>query len=136
MSNFSHVTIMTGDVATHRPDTLAVGMAACRPLLPNGGPVPEFPAFRVEITGPMFTIWRGRDPVVTCAVGQDNDALWGQLADLQKRFGPVKAEQPKGPWLAVVILPGMRAMTMDDIGWLGDFERCLGAVLLEEEVDA
>jgi hypothetical protein len=128
----SHITILTGDIATHRLDTIPAGaVAACRALLPDGGQVPGFPAFRVEITGPIFTISRGRDAIVSCCVGNGHAESWRILVDLQSRIGPPKAtKQPGGWWLAVVILPGIMAQAKSDIGWLGDFERCMAAAMI------
>lgn len=128
----SHITLLTGDIATHRLDTIPAGsVEACRALAPRGGAVPGFPAFRVEINAPVFTIFRGREPIVTCAVGQGQAPYWSELVALQTRFHPVKvAKPPAGNWLAVVILPGITNQTHADIGWLGDFERCLAAALL------
>jgi hypothetical protein len=63
-----HVTLTTGHFTTHRLDVLDAGaVAICRSLLPSGGPVPAFAAFRVQITGPLFTVWRGREPLAAPA---------------------------------------------------------------------
>lgn len=127
-----HITLMTGHVTTHRLDTLDAGaVAACRALLPAGGPVPAFPAYRVQICGPVCTLWRGREPVVCWAHGQGAaDPTWQALADLQAQVAPVKATAPAGRWMAVALLPGMAHLTRADIGWLGDFERCLTAAMI------
>ena len=71
-------------------------LAACRGLLPHGGPVPGSPAFRVEIHAPVFTIFRGRDPLVCCGVGRGADPLWAELVALQRRFLPVACTPPAG----------------------------------------
>lgn len=128
----THITLLTGDIATHRLDTIPAGAVdACRALLPAGGQVPGFPAFRVEINGPIFTIFRGREAIVTCCVGNGHPESWRILVDLQSKFYPAKAKvEPKGRWLAVVILPGILAQAKSDIGWLADFERCMAAALL------
>lgn len=132
-----HITLLNGHTATHRLDTLdPAAVAACRALLPAGGPVPAFPAFRVEIVGnSLFTIWRGQEPIVTCAVGQGHSQAWEELFYLQARFVPkLKPHRaPKTAWLAVAILPGIGNLTQDDIGWLADFERCLAAAILLPE---
>ena len=128
-----HITLLTGHITTHRLDTIDPGaVAACRALLPDGGPIPGFPAFRVEITEALFTIWRGQEPIATCAIGHATaDDSWAALAALQARFGPVTATPPKrGPWLAVALLPGIANLTREDIGWLSDFERCLAVAIL------
>lgn len=127
-----HITLATGDVALHRLDTLsAEAVAACRSLLPAGGPIPQCKPWRVEITGTIWTIWRGRDvPVVTCGVGRGQGSPWPELVALQSRFAPVAVSPPAGTWLAVAILPGLALAARDDIGWLADFERCLAAAIL------
>lgn len=128
----NHITMMSGNVATHRLDMIPAGaVEACKALLPRGGVVPGFSAYRVEIDAPVFTVFRGREPIVTCAVGQGNPPYWNDLVALQTRFHPVKVNKPPaGNWLAVVILPGISSQTHSDIGWLGDCERCLAAALL------
>lgn len=127
-----HITLSTGDIATHRLDTIDAGaVALCRALLPAGGVISPLPAFRVEIHGPVFTIFRGREPLVTCGVGRCvDDPVWPSLASLQSQFAPVLAQPVAGDWLAVVILPSLAATTQADIGWLGDFERCMAAAIL------
>lgn len=126
-----HVTLATGHVATHRLDTLdAAAVAACRKLLPHGGQVPGFTAYRVEIHVPVFTIYRGREPLVTCGITQGADDVWQCLVELQTQFQPVKTAAPNGTTLAVVLLPSLAATPQSDLGWLGDFERCLSAALL------
>lgn len=130
-----HITLLTGDTATHRLDTLApAAVAACRRLLPAGGPVPGFPAYRVTISGPVYTIWRGREPIAAAGVGhgRQDASTWQALTDLQAQVAPVKATQPpaSAAWLAIALLPGLAHLTRQDIGWLGDFERCMAAALL------
>lgn len=129
-----HITLATGHVTTHRLDTLAsAAVEACKKqMLPTGGQIPALPAFRVEISGEVFTIYRSRDRIVTCGLGSGPKGPWKELRDLQEQFLPVKAIQPKkGRWLAVVLLPGLLTTARSDIEWLGDFERVLAAAMLE-----
>lgn len=131
-----HITLVEGgNVVTHRLDTLdPQAVAACRALLPGGGQVPRLPAFRVEIHGPVFTIWRGREPLVTCGVGQGEDETWLSLWEMQAKFWPVdKMEPPGGTWLAVVVLPSFLMLAPQDQRWIADFERCLAAAMLLPE---
>lgn len=122
-----HFTLLTGHTVTHRLDLVApAALAACRGLLPAGGPVPGAAAFRVEIQSPIFTIYRGRDPLVCCGVGRGPEPLWTMLADLQRVAAP---PPPAGLWLATVILPRLALCAQSDLGWLGDFERCLAAAI-------
>lgn len=127
-----HITLLTGHTATHRLDTIdASAVAACRSLLPEGGPIPAYSPFRAEIHLPIWTIWRGREPIVTCGIGRGFDDTWMALVELQSRFGPVAAANPPvSAWLAVAILPSLAALSRDDVGWLGDFERCMAAAIL------
>lgn len=126
-----HITLLTGDNATHRLDTIAPeAVQACLALLPDGGQVPGFTAFRVQIVGPVFTLYRGVEPLVTCGIGRGHDGTWEALAQLQNKFAPVVAKPPKAQWLAVAILPGLVMTARTDIGWLADFERCMAAALL------
>lgn len=130
-----HITLLTGDTVTHRLDTLAPSaVAACRSLLPVGGPVPGFPAYRVTITDRVYTIWRGREPLATGGVGhgEKDGRTWRAIAELQAKVTPVKAMQPPAAaaWLVIALFPGLANLTKDDIGWLGDFERCMAAAML------
>lgn len=126
-----HVTLITGDVATHRLDTIDPrAIRACRALLPSGGPIPHCSPFRVEVLGPVFSVWRAREPIVTCGLGEGVDETWEALQELQKRSAPVLATPPASRWLAVAILPGITAVSKNDISWLGDFERCMAAAIL------
>ena len=128
-----HITLLTGDNATHRLDTLDAGaVQACRNLLPDGGKIPSLDAYRVTITdNRIFTIWRGKSPLVTCGLGRGLDDNWRGLISLAQQVGsPVNANAPKGNWLGVVLLPGLMAENPQNIGWLADFERCLAAAIL------
>ena len=120
---------------THRLDLIPDEIrAVLRPLvLSGGGQLPVLRAYRVEIPHPhAFTLFRGREPIVTCGIGRGASEIWDSLVTLQEQIGmTVDKSPPAGPWLAVAILPSMLALTPDDIGWLGDFERCMAAVLLE-----
>ncbi|MHB1308426.1 MAG: hypothetical protein ACYC23_15215 [Limisphaerales bacterium] len=126
-----HVTLQTGPTATHRLDLLPAPMvAACRELLPHGGQIPGFAAFRVEIHAPVFTMFRGAAPLLTAGWGQGPDETWAALVELQQQFAEVKATCPASRWLAVALLPGLALTARDDLDWLGDFERCLAAAML------
>jgi hypothetical protein len=44
-----------------------------------------------------------------------------------------EATKPKTlPWLAVVLLPSLLNQRRDDIGWLGDFERCMAWTIIAD----
>jgi hypothetical protein len=129
-----HITLVTGDSIAHRLDTISPEVvSACRALMPHGGKVPGFPAFRVEIAErTIFTIYRGREPLVTCGVGVGRNQVWDTLIETQEHFAPcVVTEPPHGQWLAVVVLPPLANVARNDIAWLADFERCMAAALLQ-----
>ena len=126
-----HVTLMTGHTVTHRLDTLAPeAVDACRSLLPDGGPIPGFSPFFVVVQLPVFTIFRGREPIVTCGIGRGDNGCWSALVNLQTKFAPVTVDAPVGQWLAAALLPALGAISRYDLGWLGDFERCMAAAIL------
>ncbi len=127
-----HITLATGDSVAHRLDLVSPeAIQACRALLPAGGPIPSLPAFRVDIAElTVFTIWRGREPIVTCGIGRGRSPTWTVLAKLQARFAPVIAPPPSGQWLGVVVLPGLANQARSDLSWLADFERSLAAAIL------
>lgn len=124
-----------GSTVTHRldliPEEVRIPM---RPLVSaGGGQIPVLPAFRVEIPHPhAFTLFRGREPIVACGIGRGASEIWDRLVTLQENIGiAVDKSPPAGLWLAVAILPSMIMLSREDIGWLGDFERCMAAVMLE-----
>lgn len=129
-----HITLATNHTILHRLDTIeAAAVAACRGLLPKGGPVPGFPGFRVEVLGARaFTIYFGRIPLVTCGIGEGRDDTWQTLARCQGTFCRVTATPPVSRWLAVVLLPSLILLEFKDIIWLGDFERCMAAAMIYE----
>ena len=93
----------------------------------------------------MFTVWRGAEPVVTCGLAWTTEGeaeawpavekLYLDLSDRNPELlAPAKeASKPESlPWLAVVLLPSLLNQSRDDVGWLGDFERCMAWTILEE----
>lgn len=129
-----HITILTGHGATHRLDTLNPAVvSACASLLPSGGPVPGFPAFRVSISGASFQLFRGRDLIAWCVIGDHrHQQSWDLLVETQRKIAPLANDpkMPKGRWLAVVLGPGILSTSREDLGWVGDFERCLAAAII------
>lgn len=140
MSTLEHYTLNSGHTSTS-PKVGEDVIAALQDLAVHGGPVPGFTPFRVVVThgtgASIFTVYRGREPVVTCAVawtaaGEAEawpaiEKLYLDLSDQHPNlFSPVaEAVKPNSlPWLAVVLLPGLLAQSQDDLGWLADFERC------------
>jgi hypothetical protein len=81
-------------------------------------------------------IFRGHEPLVTCATGKGEQDLgiWQVLAGLQEDAGGevMTLEPPRdGSWLGVALLPASRQPAQDDVLWLGDFERSLAAAMLQ-----
>lgn len=116
-------------------------LASIRPLIPQGGPIPGLPAFRVDFGlmpgAASFCVWRGREPItvnLVAAAGADSAACWQQLRDVWPSSLPpldTWSAPPAGPWLATLILPTIRHQTRENIGWLADFEQCTALALLE-----
>ena len=128
-----HVTLSTGHTCTHRLDLIPQNVVEiCEALLPNGGPVPSFPALYVTIDTPFFTICHGTEPVVTCGMGIGADENWLKLCQFQAQFLPVRATPPRSRWLAAVLLPGLQRLNLDYVLCLGDFERCLACAMLKQ----
>ena len=119
-----HITLMTGDVATHRLNST---LNPCRSgglpgLLPSGGAGPGCAPYRVEILAPVFSLWRGREPILIAGVGTGADDTCNALVELQERFFIViGCAAPAARWLAVALLPAFTALASTDLGWLGDF---------------
>lgn len=145
-----HVTLNTGH--TVEQSLADIGEAAVQVLRPLvaavAGSLPApFGAFRVEITrgdgGAVFTVSRAREPIVTCGVAWTApgaaeiwpavEGLYLGVSDAFTAAGinaePV--EPDRLPWLAVVLLPALMAQSRADVGWLGDFERCMAVALMD-----
>ena len=145
----THYTLNTG----HSNDSPRSGVgpeaiAVLRPLVEHGGPIPNCAPFRVTIDhgagSAVFTVWRAQEPIVTCALAwtaEGESEAWPAIEklylDTSDRFpellAPARvAEKPASlPWLAVVLLPSLLHQRADDVGWLGDFERCMAWTVLD-----
>ena len=144
-----HYTLNTGhSVVSPREAVTPEALAVCSPLAECGGVIPPCAPFRVEVThgtgSSVFTVWRGREPIVTCALAWTPEGaaetwpaiegLYLQVSDRAPQLMAAikEAEQPAAlPWLAAVILPGILALRHEDIGWLADFEQCLAWAILK-----
>jgi len=120
-----------------------------RPLLDGGGAIPGLAPFKVSVTpgdgSAVFTVWRGHEPIVTCAVAwtaEGEAQAWPAIESayfrvsdqLPQLMAPGEAAEKPDllPWLAVVIWPAILSQARNDVAWLGDFERCMGWTILEE----
>ena len=147
----THYTLNTGH-SVEQPRS-AIGpeaIEALRPLAEHGGAIPGCAPFRVTVdhgTGSaVFTVWRAAEPIVTCALAWTPEGeaeawpaiekLYLDLSDSRPELvAPGKEEEKPAslPWLAVVVLPFIVNQVREDISWLGDFERCLGVAILEDQ---
>ena len=127
-----HLTLTTGHI--RRSPRSEVGddvIEGLRPLVAaGGGPLAPMPGYRVTITragrDAMFTLWRGEQPVVTCALAVEDPAgVWRALGRVVGDT-PMPAEVP---WLAVEIHDVSQP---EDLHWIADAERCLAWALMEE----
>lgn len=152
--NMEHITLTTGDRRISPRSEVAEGIIALvqRELLPKT----QFaiPGVREgwtvelsrETTASMFTIYYFGTPILTCGLAIDAraaDVIWPKLKSLhslasgclasiprERPFEPVKPRNV--PWLGVVLLPTVAIVPSEDLGWLGDFERCLAWGIVEE----
>ena len=149
-----HYTVNTGHaVASPRSGVSREAIEALQPLAEHGGAIPGCVPFRVVVDqgagSAMFTVWRGAEPVVTCCLAwtEEGEAeawpavekLYLDLSDRHPQLlAPAKeASNPASlPWLAVVLLPPLLNQSRDDVGWLGDFERCLAWTILAGQTSA
>jgi hypothetical protein len=144
----THYTLNTGHaVASPRSGVSQESIVALQPLAEHGGAIPGCAPFRVTVDhgaeSAVFTVWRGAEPVVTCGLARSAEgeaegwpAIEKVYLDLSDHYpqllAPAKEanKPPSLPWLAVVLLPSLLNQSRDDIGWLGDFERCLAWTIL------
>lgn len=148
----THLTLNTGDAVDQpRSEVTDAAIDALRPLVrAGGGQIPHCAPYAVQIArepgASVFDIRRGADPIVICALctrEEESARLWSVIEGLYLRIADAAPQliaaqaapdMPSGvPWLAVVILPAIALTARDDIGWLGDFERCLAWTILETE---
>jgi hypothetical protein len=143
-----HYTLNTGHtVDSPRASVGREAIEALRPLARHGGLIPGCAPFRVAVNhgagAAVFTIERGQEQIVTSAMAWTVEgeavawpaveALYLNLSDRHPRlFAPAKeAIRPASlPWLAVVLLPSLLNQSRNDVGWLGDFERCMAWAIL------
>lgn len=146
----THLTLNTGDaVEQPRSSVDDIAVEVLRPLvIAGGGPIPHVAPFSVRITldagCAVFSVHRGAEAIVLCGVAWEQEpaaGLWQTLESvyhkLSDRPGAIAAqaspEMPTTvPWLGVVILPSLVLTARGDVGWLGDFERCLAWTIVEE----
>lgn len=145
-----HYTLNTAhSVDSQRSGVGTAAMELLSPLVQRGGILPgDFSAFSVEIArgegGAVFTVWRAGAPIVTSGVAWTEagagevwpgiEKLYLDQSDRYPDFyQPLKEPvQPAVlPWLSVVLLPGMLLQAKNDIGWLGDFERCMAWTIID-----
>jgi hypothetical protein len=129
-----HVSLRTGEVDVHRIDAMEpCQIEQAEDTLWGNGPVAGRPPFRVEGFSSMFSVFRGRELLVTCGLGEGQDTMWEVLTGLQELTTPVTRPTPPrtGRWLAVVEYPGLQNLAPGDREWLDEFECSLAAVLLK-----
>lgn len=94
----------------------------------------------------MFSIYYFGTPIATCGLAMDAraaDLVWPKLTSLHSCLGgclgkvprdlPLDPVEPSSvPWLGVVLLPTVVTIPPEDLGWLGDFQRCLAWGIIEE----
>ena len=125
-TGMQHLTLDTGHTRVSFHDEIDPGvLARLRPLMvagehqlrnPPGGTV----KVTIDGTAALVTVFRGAAPVVTFGVAADEAGA----ADLWPLIARPGIRQPSAvPWLAVGLEIGAAAH-QDDLGWLGDFERC------------
>lgn len=131
-----HYTIDTGhsrDTSRDEIDDAAIELLT--PLLSNGDhslPHP-FERYRLRVTivdGTLAaTVYSGPAPLVTTYVVTDAAGL----AEVLRITGAIPAAPLTPPAIIVQTHPSIVA-DRDAIGWLGDFERCLGWAWVETQI--
>lgn len=141
----SHVTLNTGH--TTEIDLSAVDADTIRRLeiiWPHGGQLPTpLTAYRIEFGGvsaaASFSVWRGREPLVICAVcfaETDAEELWAAIEriylDAAKHvpeMGTEYPERPKTPWMQVALMPPLLNAVEGDIRLMARIEQGVAAML-------
>jgi hypothetical protein len=141
-----HLTLNTGHVARFDGITPADQMALMRPLIHNGGPIPNCPPYRVRVNhvqgAAEFSIYRDFVPITSNLLVWTDEAAghWRKIEDLYlsmcDEFPDVMnantiPQRPESlPWLATVLLP-TAGFAGFDISWIGAFERIYSEAQLE-----
>lgn len=154
MQHIQHLTVNTGHSTMSPRSEVSDAIIALvqRELLPHAEfAIPGVRAgWSVKLTrmatAGMFSIFHCGVPIVTCGLAMDaraSDLVWRQLMSLHSLSSgcretmpedwPLEPSQPRSvPWLGVVLLPTVAIVPPEDLGWLGDFERCLAWAIIEE----
>ena len=143
---FWHLTLNTGDTRkSYRREVGDDSIAAMREmdLLKPESELPIGVGYKINTTldegGAVFTVFKHDIPLVHCllAVAANDAAYWEFIERLYFAMtdkAPVDWALPEKPastpWLAVVLL-GVHH-DLGDAQWLGDFERCMVWLLIED----
>jgi len=154
LMTLQHLTLNTGHIASSDLRS-AVDLRAVLPVLrpivrSGGGPCPPVAGLTIQIprvpAGAVFSIWfRGQPVALNCLAWNQASSAAGwepiesayleltETEPLVAALGRALPEIPSSvPWLATLILPAIATMDPEAIGFLGDLERCLAAVILRE----
>jgi len=143
---FWHLTLNTGDTRkSYRREVGDASIAAMRgmDLLKPESELPIGVGYKINTTlnegGAVFTVFKHDIPLVHCllAVAANDAAYWEFIERLYFAMtdkAPVDWALPEKPastpWLADVLL-GVHH-DLGDVQWLGDFERCMVWLLIED----
>lgn len=108
--------------------------------------VPNHAPWRCKVRhcvgGALFELMRDDVSAVVCTLAWDDTLapnIWGGIEAFYFRLGDmglIEGEYvhmpEQTPWLAVIQMPGLAAVTGQDLAWMGDFEKCMAQALLSE----
>ncbi len=144
-----HLTLNTGHLARTSGITAPEELAAVRPLLERGGPIPTRPPYHMDLHRlpgcASFCIYCREVPITLNILAWDPAAAlsaWSEIErvylNLSDRLGGAMAAracpaQPTStPWLATLLLPtlALPGRTANELLWIGAFERVYAEALL------
>lgn len=141
-----HLTINTGHAReSPRAEVPDWAIAKLMPVVKGGGGALGVPGWHLDILhrldgGAIWQIGPGGqfEPWVICATcwnPQYSDQAWANLMRLVTAMGMPAGAAPNTdmPWLAVMMLPSMQGLPMDDVFAMGDAERCIAWTLIESD---
>jgi len=143
----THYTVNTGHSnQSPRSGISQAAIEVLKPIMERGGPIPNCSPFRTTITrrrlyGVHHLASQRADSNLLDGMTTEGEAeawpaiekLYLDLSDKRPELvAPGKVAEKPGslPWLAVVLLPFIVNQRREDMGWLGDFERCMAWTIL------
>ena len=127
-----------------REDVPSHTLEALRPIIVNGGPIPDRPGYSVHVDrlaggATQYTVTHRRGPLFICGLAWNRSGdrkLWPQLVSAYHQvYSPdLQAAKPDVmPWLGVLMMPPV-LFGHSSGAWLEEFGRCFAWAILDDRM--